>query len=134
MSCLRFAVDHFCDRVIRSIAGTTVLIDFASNVFRRADRSGLWQQLTDGRNGLLRSAPVLVLSVVGFGALHRRARREAWLIGGLMAMQMLSFAPYRLWNESNFGHRFLIVTIALGAAPLAALIDTVWHRADEAAP
>ena len=121
------------DRVIASIAGPAVTLEPSHRTFFDVPiAQGLIQQLTDPRNGLLRSAPVLAFAVFGFGALHRRSPREAWLIAGLMAVQILSFAPYRLWNQSNFGHRFLIVTIALGAAPMAALVDVVWPMAREA--
>ena len=119
------------DRVIASIAGPAVTLEPSHRTFFDVPIvPGLIQQLTDSRNGLLRSAPVLVLAVAGFGALRRRSPREAWLVAGLMAVQILSFAPYRLWNQSSFGHRFLIVTVALGAVPMAALIDSVWPTSE----
>ena len=122
------------DRVIASIVGPAVTLEPSHRTYFDVPiAQGLIQQLTDSPNGLLRSAPVLGLAVLGFGALHRRSPREAWLVAGLMAVQILSFAPYRLWDQSNFGHRFLIVTIALGAVPMAAFVDVVWRGASEAA-
>ena len=84
---------------------------------------GLWRQLVDPKNGLLVSAPPLVLAAFGVRPLVRRAPDVAWLVLGLAGLQLLTFAPYRLWYESSFGHRFAMTAIVLGTIPCAALID-----------
>ena len=84
---------------------------------------GLWIQLTDAQGGLLRSAPVLLLAPPGLVLLWRRARSEAVLLCALSAVQLAVFAQYRDWSASNFGHRFLLTVVALGAPPVAALLS-----------
>ena len=38
-------------------------------------------------------------------------------------LQIASFAKYRRWHHSTFGHRFLITTVVLSAIPIGALVD-----------
>lgn len=83
--------------------------------------STLWRQLADPRLGLLRSAPQALLAVPGWWFLFRRARAEALLVASLCAVQLATFASYRDWQASDFGHRFLLTVVALSALPLAAL-------------
>lgn len=87
--------------------------------------SGLLRQIFDGDRGLLISAPIIVLTPFGLRALFASARAEALLVAGLCAAQLLSFAQYRLWDQSSFGHRFLILTVVLTAIPVAAWVAEV---------
>ena len=89
---------------------------------------GFWRQLVDPKNGLLVSAPPLVFAAFGMRALARRSPEMAWLALCLAGTQLATFAPYRLWNESNFGHRFAMTAIVLGVLPCAALIDHLVQR------
>ena len=84
--------------------------------------AGLGEQILDTRSGLLRSAPPILLSVAGAPLLFRRARAEAVLITVFSAAQLAIFAKYSDWMASNFGHRFLLTVVALGAVPAAALV------------
>jgi hypothetical protein len=46
----------------------------------------------------------------------------------------LFFCTYRLWNQSHYGNRFLMVIIFLAAVPLASLLDHTarnWKRRAE---
>jgi len=85
--------------------------------------SGMWKQMDDPRLGLLRSAPLLLFAIPGIVVVWRRARAEAVLLVAMAAAQVALFAPYRSWAASNFGHRFLLTVVALGAAPVAALLS-----------
>jgi len=87
--------------------------------------TGLVSQLTDSRSGLFASAPPLLLSLPGYVVLWRRRPQEAALFAGLSLAQVFLFAPYRMWDASNYGHRFLLTVVVLGAAPAAALLDAL---------
>ena len=98
-------------------------------MFDRPFFAGLWSQIVDPRLGLLRSAPQALFAVPGFFLLARRARAEAALCAALCAAQMAVFAPYRMWDASNYGHRFWMTAIVLFAVPVAALADRVFRGA-----
>jgi hypothetical protein len=42
---------------------------------------------------------------------------------------MAVFAPYRMWDASNYGHRFWMTAIVLCAVPVAAVADRVLRGA-----
>ena len=114
------------DRVIAGIVkGQAVLEPSHRTFFDVGLAQGMWTQITDRRMGLLASAPPLLAALLGLWALFQRHAAAAWLIGALMAAQILTFGSYRLWDQSNFGHRFLLTVIALGAIPFATLIDSL---------
>jgi len=98
-------------------------------MFDRPFFAGLWAQIVDPRLGLLRSAPQALFAVPGFFLFARRARAEAALCATLCVAQMAVFAPYRMWDASNYGHRFWMTAIVLFAVPVAALADRVLRGA-----
>jgi hypothetical protein len=98
-------------------------------MFDRPFFAGLWAQIVDPRLGLLRSAPQALFAVPGFFLFARRARAEAALCAALCAAQMAVFAPYRMWDASNYGHRFWMTAIVLFAVPVAALAERVLRGA-----
>ena len=98
-------------------------------LFDRPFLAGLWTQIVAPRAGLLSSAPQTLLALPGFYFLARRASAEALLCGALCAAQMAVFAPYRMWDASNYGHRFWMTAIVLSAIPVAALADRVLRAA-----
>jgi len=89
---------------------------------------GLWTQLTDGRDGLIRAAPPVLLALPGFVALFRRDRAAAFLIAGACAAQLATFAKYEQWNVSSYGPRFLLSDVALSALPAAAALGFAFNR------
>jgi hypothetical protein len=114
------------DRVIAGfVKGQAVLEPSHRTFFDTGLFQGVWTQIIDRRMGLLASAPPLLAGILGLRALYLRNVPMALLIAALMAAQILTFGPYRLWNQSNFGHRFLLTVIALGAVPFAALVDSL---------
>ena len=114
------------DRVIAGIVkGQAVLEPSHRTFFDVGLAQGIWTQITDQRMGLLASAPPLLAALLGLWALYQRHAAAALLIAALMAAQILTFGSYRLWDQSNFGHRFLLTVIALGAVPFAALVDSL---------
>ena len=110
------------DRVVGGFPGGTPVLEASHRTFfDRPFLAGLWEQLSDGRLGLFRSAPPVLLAPLGFVLIFRRARAEAALLAGLCAVQLATFAPYRQWAAASYGHRFLLSVVALCAAPVAAL-------------
>jgi hypothetical protein len=97
--------------------------------FDRPFLAGLWTQIVEPRLGLLRSAPQALFAVPGFFLLARRAPAEAALCAALCGAQMAVFAPYRMWDASNYGHRFWMTAIVLCAVPVAAVADRVLRGA-----
>lgn len=98
-------------------------------LFDRPFLAGLWTQIVHPRLGLVASAPQTLLALPGFYFLARRASAEAVLCAALCAAQMAVFAPYRMWDASNYGHRFWMTAIVLSAIPVAALADRVLRAA-----
>ena len=88
----------------------------------------LWLQLWAKDLGLLDSAPFVVVAPFGLILLWRRHRAEAVLIAALGVAQILVFAPYRYWDASNFGHRFLLTAVTLAAGPVAVVIAWLLDR------
>ena len=89
--------------------------------------SGLATQLLDPEQGLLRSAPPLLLSLAGVPFLVRRFRREAFLVVSFSLAQLATFASYSDWRASNYGHRFLMTVVALGVIPAAVLCERAFR-------
>jgi hypothetical protein len=114
------------DRVIASVVNRDVVLEPSHRTFFDVNLvRGIVTQITDGRNGLLVAASPLVPALLGLIALYQRDRAASLLIGSLMTAQILTFGSYRLWDQSNFGPRFLLTVIALGAVPFSALIDSL---------
>ncbi len=108
------------DHVIAAIVnGQAVIEPSHRTLYDQPLLTGLLRQIFDGDRGLLVSAPIIVLAPFGLRALFASSRAEALLVAGLCAAQLLSFAKYRLWDQSSFGHRFLILTVVLTAIPVA---------------
>lgn len=114
------------DRVIAGIDGSRVIIEPSHRTFFDVPFiDGLTVQLFDREKGLLASAPVLPAALLGLIPLFMRHAPAALTIGASMLAMTLFFAPYRLWDQSNFGHRFLLTVVALGIVPFAALLDSL---------
>lgn len=90
--------------------------------------SGLATQLLDPEQGLLRSAPPLLLSLAGIPLLVRRFRREVLLVVSFSLAQLATFASYSDWRASNYGHRFLMTVVALGVLPATALCERAFRQ------
>jgi hypothetical protein len=117
------------DRVIdRFDAGRPILQPSHRTFFDVPIVVGFWRQLVDPKIGILVSAPPLVVAAFGIAPLLRRAPDVARLLLWIAGVQLLTFAPYRLWHEASFGHRFVMTAIALGVVPCAALIDRLVAR------
>jgi 4-amino-4-deoxy-L-arabinose transferase-like glycosyltransferase len=79
----------------------------------------LWDQLTAPRIGLFPTSPPLLLAVPGFALLRGRDL----LVAGAFCFAQLAFSSgYQDWR-APFGPRYLMLVIALGAVPSAALVD-----------
>ncbi|MGZ6071018.1 MAG: hypothetical protein ACXWK8_07355 [Myxococcaceae bacterium] len=89
--------------------------------------SGLATQLLDPEQGLLRTAPPLLLSLAGIPLLVRRFRREALLVVSFSLAQLATFASYVDWRASSIGHRFLMTVVALGVIPAALLCERAFR-------
>jgi len=109
------------DRVLLFEQGRAVLGPSHRQKFDLPFFPTLWAQFVDRRHGLLCSAPPVLFALPGFFVLFRRARAEAALLLALCLAQIAVFAPYREWQASSFGHRFLMTAVVLSAAPVAAL-------------
>jgi hypothetical protein len=117
------------DRVIDTISGSEVTLEALSlSSFHSPFLPGLWEQLTNRFRGLLVSAPPVVLAVPGILWLRQRgdARWALWSV--LMLTQILFFAPYSMWRDSNVGHRFLLTAALCSAAPTAEALRRLLSR------
>lgn len=86
----------------------------------------LWQLTFGVHRGLFRFAPVLLLSLAGARALHRR---DALLTLGLFAAFLLLNAGYVYWDgHASFGPRHAVPGLILLCVPLAAAARR-WPRA-----
>jgi len=75
--------------------------------------------LFDSR-GLLTLAPVLVMALVGLGAMYRRARPEALAVGGVFLVYLIYNAGYFLpFGGGIMSARFLTTALPFLALPLA---------------
>jgi hypothetical protein len=87
--------------------------------------TGLWEQLTNRRIGLLVGCPPILLAPVGLAWLARRAPKQALLLGGACLAQFAMFAKYEQWQMSSYGPRFLMTVVAVGAWLAAAALEAV---------
>ena len=104
------------------------------NDFNLPFREGLYLQMFDRDKGLFFTSPLTLLSLLGLPLLGRRNKSIAFYIGLSSLLLYLFFCTYRLWNQSHYGNRFLMVIIFLGAVPLASLLDHTarnWKRRAE---
>lgn len=114
------------DRVIGSFRNGVPVLEVSHRaMFDAPFWSGLWTQLTDGRTGLLVSGPHVVLAPLGLVLLWRRNRADTLLLVGICLALVAFFAPYRPWQASNIGHRFLMTVVVLSALPVALLVGRV---------
>ena len=81
--------------------------------------AGLEGEMFDRTHGLLPTAPIVLLAVPGLMLLWRRDRSEALVTIGIALTLLLVLAPYRGWNASHYGNRFLMPAVALLAPALA---------------
>jgi hypothetical protein len=78
--------------------------------------------------GLLPTTPLTVLAFLALPLLSRRNRALAWYVGLSSLAIFLFFCCWEQWYSSGYGNRFLIVPVTLGALPLAAALEAVFHR------
>src|SRR5262245_5640164 len=87
--------------------------------------SGLWEQLTDRKLGLLVGCPPIVLAPLGLYLVARRFPGEALLLGGACLAQLAIFAKYEQWRASSYGPRFLLTVIAVSAWLAAPALESL---------
>ncbi|MBC7252280.1 MAG: hypothetical protein H5T62_18635 [Anaerolineae bacterium] len=74
--------------------------------------------------GLFLFSPVLFLSLFGLPAFWRRARAELLVIGGTLAVYLLSYGQYSVWwGGACWGPRFLVPLVPLLILPAAEVIN-----------
>jgi len=103
------------DRVLVFQGGEWVLEPSHRTFFGVPFWTGLWEQLTDRKLGLLVACPPIVLAPLGLYLLARRFPVEALLLGGACLAQLAIFAKYEQWRASSYGPRFLMTVVAVGA-------------------
>jgi hypothetical protein len=86
-------------------------------------RFGVLVDLLFSERGLFVLMPVTLAAVVGLPLLARRARREAFLVGGIVAAVLLYNAAYYLpFGGGSPGPRFLVPILPFLGLPLAAIL------------
>jgi hypothetical protein len=86
-------------------------------------RAGVLVDLLFSERGLFVLMPVTLAAVVGLPLLARRARREAFLVGGLALAVLLYNAAYYLpFGGGSPGPRFLVPILPFLGLPLAAAL------------
>lgn len=114
------------DRVIGSFEyGLPVLETSHRALFDEPFFPGLWAQLSDRSIGLVASGPHVLLAPLGLVLLWRRSRGDTLLLVAICLALVAFFAPYKLWQASTIGHRFLMTVVVLSALPAALLVDRV---------
>jgi hypothetical protein len=79
--------------------------------------------------GLFWYNPLLLLAIPGWLMLRRLSSNLAWLILGLVALQILSFAAWWSWDGGIvWGPRFLLTVTPLIALCLAPLVEAAWNK------
>ena len=89
---------------------------------------GIRGQLTDPVHGLVRTAPVLLMAVPGYGLWLRKQRNHALLCLSLGGLLFLVFSRYIWWATSNVGNRFLMPLVALSAPAVACAVEWLIER------
>jgi hypothetical protein len=118
------------DRTLDLEGGEAVIISHRG-FFDVPLAEGLTGQLFSPRVGLLPTAPVVFVALLGWWPLWRRRPGEAALLLILAEFSFLLFSTYRGWPSSHYGNRFLMVPVGLCVAPLAAALDWLreaWRR------
>ncbi len=118
-------------RIIDLQAGEIVLRSHVAD-FTNPLWDGIRGQLLDPDKGLILTAPVLLVCMLGVPLWFRRRPDLLLLCLGVGEFIFLFFATYRLWPTSHVGNRFLMPVVALSAPGLACVAD--WVLARLAAP
>ncbi len=107
-------------------------------LFRVPFWTGLWEQLSNQKLGLLIACPPVLLAPIGLVWLARRAPKDALLLGGACLAQLAIFAKYEQWQMSSYGPRFLMTVVAvsawLAAPALEAVVAALGTRASREPP
>lgn len=74
----------------------------------------------------------MVLAPPGLALLWRRARLETLAFGAMIAGQIALYARYRLWDQTMYGHPFLLSVIVLAAVPAGAAL--AWALDERSGP
>lgn len=90
---------------------------------------GLRLQLFDLQHGLFATAGAALLSLPGFFLFRRGARAAAAGMGLFALATFLLYCNYDFVTGSHYGNRFLMPVVAVLAAPLALLLERLFHRA-----
>jgi hypothetical protein len=99
----------------------------------RATVSDFSTPLFVGLHGLLLSsgksffiyAPITLLGLVSMRALWKTHKREAWLLLGLFAANLLLIAKFRYWGgEGSWGPRYLTLVLPCLVLPIGSLLET----------
>lgn len=123
------------DRVMAAVTLEGVTLEASHrSFFDQPFFMGLWTQLTDPRMGVVASAPPVLVSVVGWMRWRRRPEFPWGWLAGTAAVQLAFFAPYRLWQESNAGHRFVLTALVLMAPAAALAVASLWDTPGASAP
>ena len=124
------------DRVIGSFRNGEPVLELSHRaMFDEPFLAGLWAQLTDRSMGLVVSGPHILFAPLGLVLLWRRNRADTLLLAGMCLALVVLFAPYGLWRESKFGHRFLMTVVVLSALPAALVLsEALGERAAVSAP
>jgi hypothetical protein len=70
-------------------------------------------------------APITLLGLASIPALANARRREAWLLLGLFAANLLLIAKYRYWGgEGSWGPRYLTLALPCLILPIGSLLET----------
>ena len=113
------------DRVLVFQDGEWVLEPSHRTFFDVPFWTGLWEQVTDRKLGLLVACPPIVLAPLGLWLLARRFPSDALLLGGACLAQLAMFAKYEQWRATSFGPRFLMTVVAVGAWLAAPALESM---------
>ena len=81
---------------------------------------GLYGLILSPGKGLLWYNPIFIASLLAWPAFIRRHRVEGWLAAGVLAANVLFYAPWYLWWGGHaWGPRFLVAALPFAALPLA---------------
>jgi hypothetical protein len=115
------------------------IVDGAARITTHRDQfdgdflRGAFGMLVDPKHGIATTAPALLLALPGVVLLARRRPAEAAWLAASGAVLFLVLCPYRFWNESHYGNRFLMPLVVFATPGLALLLDTIRRRSTRAA-
>jgi len=110
------------------------IVDGAARITTHRDQfdgdalQGALGMLIDPRHGIAPTAPALLLALPGLVLLARRRPAEAAWLAASGALLFLVLCPYRSWNESHYGNRFLMPLVVFATPGMALLLDAVGRR------